>query len=164
MLRIESSFQALSELPCGTHTPVVQEDYARRLHRHVIMDGNNVDVGAAQGFEDGLQFRLQHGKIALDHGFVIVPSKCGPRIDAHGVAHHMAVHLRHTPNDDFIDATRHLPLHAEDIIDDFRVQGRLRRANVGTGYRAAGAIWQRPERPVLPDLSRTTFAYVAPLH
>lgn len=45
----------------------MQEQHARGLARHVLMNGNDIDSGCTHALEHGLQFAFVHGGRAADH-------------------------------------------------------------------------------------------------
>src|SRR4029079_15774806 len=84
---IERRAQATSEILCAPHSPVMEQHDARLLSRHVLVDGDDLDVRVTEGLEYRLQFALGHGEVAVDHGRFIRAGEGRPGIDAHGAAH-----------------------------------------------------------------------------
>src|SRR5262249_16774974 len=74
-LGIADPLQGLSEVDGFALTPVVQEQVARLLVGHVLVDGDNGNAFRAHGAQHRLELVLQHGNISVDHGGIIHAQK-----------------------------------------------------------------------------------------
>src|SRR5262249_10926223 len=104
--------------------PVVEEEDARLLARHVVVDGDDGDAGAAEGLEHALQLGLAHGEVAVDYRAIVGAGEGGPGVDAHRAADLMAVHTRDARDRHLVDAVLEVALVAEDGLDLLRVERR----------------------------------------
>ena len=50
---------------------------------HVLVDGDDVDVGLAQRLEHALQLALLHREVTVDDRLVVAAGERGPGVDAH---------------------------------------------------------------------------------
>ena len=110
LLQSQGFLQARGEGRGGAFSPVVEEEVARLLHRHVMMDGNDVDALCPQRLEHGLQFSFGHSEIPIHQCVVIRPRKRRPGVYAHLLVHIAAArHLGRTTNDYFEHAPWPVP-------------------------------------------------------
>ena len=77
----------------GADAPIVEEEDARCLVDHVIMDGDNLDVVPGESGNHGGHFFFEHRKIASDSRTICGPLECGPGIESHETAHLDAMRL-----------------------------------------------------------------------
>jgi hypothetical protein len=83
----------------------------------VLVDGDDVDVRGAKGFEDTLQLRFEHGEVAVRHRILVAAREGGPGVDTHSVTHGLAIHLRFATEGDLVDAVLEIALAAKHGID-----------------------------------------------
>src|SRR4051812_37081104 len=90
----QRSLEAGGEIGGAANAPIVEEHDARLLAGHVLVDGDHVDLGAAQRLENALQLTLEHGEVAVDHRLLVAAGERRPGVHAHGLADGVTAHLR----------------------------------------------------------------------
>jgi hypothetical protein len=103
----------------------VEEQDARLFPRHVLVNRDDLDVRAAQRLEHRLQLRLEHREIAIHDGLVVASCEGGPGVDAHRVAHCLAMHLRLASDRNLVDAALEIAGRSEHCVDLLGIERAL---------------------------------------
>src|SRR5215831_11872232 len=95
----------------------MEEQVARLLLAHVLMNGDDVDALLAHGTQNRLKLVLQHGEVTINKRRSVAAGKCRPSVDAHLLADGYAVHAGRTADHDLEHALVGLALDAECLLE-----------------------------------------------
>ena len=116
--RGKRGFNGRGQISCRAAAPVVKEEQAWFFMAHMVMDGDNVDSGMPQRFEDGLQFVSSYHKIAIDDRIIVAAGKSGPGVDAHFFADFTAArHFGRAPKNGFEHSIFAFAFVAEQLLE-----------------------------------------------
>ncbi len=167
-LSVYRALHRLREIDRLAFAPVVQEEVARRLLRHVLVDGDDVDAVGAHRLENCLQLALEHGEVAIDDCLLIAARERGPGVDAHLVADLDAVHRRLATDNDLDHAVAGLRFRPEHLLDRCRRDAAGRRNVARKGGRQRGLGGAHLGNPVVDRLDSGgqagRFSHAADMH
>lgn len=92
----------------------MQEQVARLLVGHVLVNRDDVDVRSAHGLQHWLQLARQHREVAVNDGLLIGAGKTSPSVDAHFLADLRTMHRGRSADGDLEHAIAALALLAEE--------------------------------------------------
>src|SRR5437870_247996 len=80
------TFDSLGQVFSSASAPIVEKHDTRLFMRHVLMNGDNVDLVFEQGPQDGLQLIFCDREVSINYGVVVAAREPRPRVYAHILA------------------------------------------------------------------------------
>src|SRR4029077_16846108 len=97
--------------------PIMEEHDSRLFMRHVLVDGNNVDLLLQQRLQNRLPFIFGDCKISIDNCIVVTTGERRPRVDAHVVTERDAAHFCRPTEREFYHSVLRFTLRSEDLVE-----------------------------------------------
>src|SRR5262249_42664360 len=102
MLRLEGRLDGLRQRCAAAFAPEMDEEHFRLFTRHMMVNGDDVDVVMPQGAQDHGQLVFLNGEVAVHHRAVIIAGEGCPSVHPHILSRGTAAgHLRLASEDHF---------------------------------------------------------------